>query len=81
MTASLKISTDEQNETEQKLHLTTNTVTVLPHHISIVPLMDINHAINTKFPSEALLKIEETPFLTIEQQQLVLIATLQDLGS
>ena len=30
-----KISTDEENETEQKLHLIiTNTVTIPPHHIS-----------------------------------------------
>ena len=50
MIASLQISTDEQNETEQKLHLiTTNTVTIPPQHISLVPLKTINQAINTKF--------------------------------
>ena len=82
MIASLKISTSKQNETEQKLHsITTNTVTILPHHISLVPLKAINQAKNTKFPSEALFKIKEDPFLTIEQPGLVLIPTLQNLGS
>ena len=72
MIDSLKISTDEHNETEQKLCLiTTNTVTIPPQHISLVPLKANNQAINTKFPSEALLEIEENPFLTIEQPELV----------
>ena len=79
---SLKISTDEQNETEQKLGLiTTNTVTILPHHIFLVPLKAIDQARNIKFPSEALLEIEENSFLTIKQWELVLIPTLQKLGS
>ena len=82
MIASLTISTDEQNETEQKLCLiTTNTVTIPPHHVSVVPLKAINQEMNTKFPSEALLEIEENPFPTIEQPELVLIPILQKLGS
>ena len=80
--ASLKISTDEQNETEPKICLIiTTTVTIPPHHISFVPLKVINQAINTRFPSEALLEIEENPFLTIEQPELVLMPTVQRLGS
>ena len=47
--ASLKISEDNQIKTEQKLCLTTtNTVTIPPYHISIVPLKAINQA-NTKY--------------------------------
>ena len=62
--ASLKMSTDEQNKTERKLHLIpTNTVTIPPHHVSLVPLKAINQTINTKIPSEALLEIKENPFL------------------
>ena len=80
--ASLKGLADVQNVTEQKIHLiTTNTVTILPHHISFVPLEAINQVINIKFPSEALLEIEENPFLTIEQPELVLMPILQRLGS
>ena len=51
--ALLKISTDEQNDTEQKLYLvTTNTVTIPSHYISLVPFKAINQAINTKIQSE-----------------------------
>ena len=68
----------KQNETEQKLCLiTTNTVTIPPYHISLVPLKTINQTKNAKIQSEALLEIEEYP----EQQELVLIPTLQKLGS
>ena len=82
MIASLKISTDEPNETDQKICLlTTNTVTIPPHHISLVPLKATNQTMNTKFPSEASLEIEENPFLTIEQPELLLIPTLEKLGS
>ena len=82
MIASLKISRDNQNETELKLHLITrNTVTIPPHQISLVPLKAINQAINTKFPSEPLLEIEGNPFLTTEQPELVLISISQKLGS
>ena len=66
----------------QKIHLiTTTTVTIPPLHISLVPLKAINQVINTEFPSEALLEIEENPFLTIEQPKLVFMPTLQRLGS
>ena len=58
-----KLSTEQQNETEEKIHLiTNNTVTIPPHHISLVPLKAINQTINTKFPSEALLEKEDTNF-------------------
>ena len=78
----IKISADEQNETEQKIcSITTNTVTIPPFYISLVPFKAINQVINIKFPSEPLLEIEENPFLTIEQPKLVLIPTLQTLGS
>ena len=78
----IKILTDEQNGTEQKICLiTTTTVTIHPHHISLVLLKAINQAANTKFPSEALLEIKENPFLTIQQTDLVLMPTLQGLGS
>ena len=78
----IKISTDEQKETKQKIHLkNTVPVTIPPHHISLVPLKAIIQAINTKFPSEALLEIEENPFLTIEQPELVLMPIIPRLGS
>ena len=49
MIASFKILTDDQNETEQKLHLITiNIVAIQPYLISIVPLKAINQPINTK---------------------------------
>ena len=79
MIASLKLSADE---TEQKLCLiTTNTDTIIPYHISIVPLKVVNQARNTNIQPDALIKIEENPFLTIEQPKLVLIPTLQKLES
>ena len=66
MIASLKISTVEQNETEHKIHLiASNTITIPHHHVFLIPLKAINQTINTKFSSEALLKIEENSFLTI----------------
>ena len=72
----IKISTDEQNETEQRIHLIIiKTVTVPPHHISLVPQKAINQAISTEFPSEALLEIEENPFLTITKQFLTINKT------
>ena len=62
MIASLKISTDKQNEAEQRLCLITkNTITIPPYHISPVPLKAINQAINTKIKSEALLEIGIKP--------------------
>ena len=73
---------NRSNETEQKLHLiTTNTVTIPPYDISLLPLKALNQAINTKTKAEALLEIEENSFLTIEQLELLLIPTVQKLGS
>ena len=80
MIASLNISTDDQNETDQKLHLiTTNTVTIPPHHASFGPIKAINQTINTLF-IWSILDIEASPFLTTEQSELILILTLQKLG-
>ena len=63
--ALLKISTNWQTEIElKKTCLITTTVTIFPHHISIVPLKAINQAINTKFTLETLLQIGRNPFLT-----------------
>ena len=45
----------------RKCLITSNTVTIPPHLISIVPWKAIYPAISTKFPSEALLDIEENP--------------------
>ena len=80
--ASPKISTDEQIEIVQRIHLiTANTVTIPPYHISTVPLKAINQAINTSLQPDAFTEIEENPFLATEQLDLVLIITLQKLGS
>ena len=65
--ASLKISADEQNETEHKLCLiTTFTVTIPPYHIYIAPLKAINQPINNNIQPDTLIEIEENPFLAIE---------------
>ena len=65
-----------------KIHLITmTTVTILPYHIPLVPLTAVNLTTNTRFWSGALLEIKENPFLTIEKSELVLISTLQRLGS
>ena len=44
-----------------------NTVPILPHYLSLVPLKAINWAINTKFPPDTLLEIEENPFLMTQK--------------
>ena len=64
------------------MHLiTTTTVTIPPNHISLAPVKANIQVINTKFPSEALLEIEENPFLTIEGPGLFLMPPLLRLGS
>ena len=78
--ASLKYQ--KENKTEQKLCLiTTNTVTIQRYQISIAPLRAFNQAINNNMQPDALIETEENPFLAIEQPDLVLIPTLQKLGS
>ena len=81
MTVFLETPSGKQYETYQKLHLiTNNTVTIPPYHISIASLKAINHTISKNIKPNTLIKIEENPFLAIEQQDIVLIPILQKLG-
>ena len=49
-----------------------NTVSLPPDHICIAQMKAINQVINNNFRPNALREIEETPFLAIEQPDLVL---------
>ena len=60
--ACLNIYANEQNETEQKLYLiTTNTVSILPYHISIAILKAINQAIINNIQPDAFIEKKKTP--------------------
>ena len=77
----LETLSGKQHETDQKLYLITKiSVTITPQHISIAPLKTINHAKSNNIKPKTLIEIEETPFLAIEQLDLVLIPMLQKLG-
>ena len=80
----LEILAGKQNETEQKLHLmTSNTVTIPHNHISIVPIKAIKQLINNNFKPNDLIEIEANPFLTTEQELILIpmLQKLQNLGS
>ena len=77
--ASLEISAGKKHETDQKLHLITNN-TIPLYHIPIAPFKVINHVMNNNIKHNTLIEIEETPFLPIEQPDLVPIPMLQKLG-
>ena len=55
-------------------------VTIPPYHISIVPLKSINHALSSNIKPNTLIEIEEKPFLSIEQLDLIITPMLQRLG-
>ena len=79
--ALLETPSCKPQEAGQKLHLMTNhTVTILPYHISIIPVKSINHALSSNIKSNTLIEIEENPFLSIEQPDLIMIPMLQKLG-
>ena len=57
-----------------------DTVTIPPYHISIIPLKSIKHALNNNIKPNTLIEIEENPFLSIKQPDLIFIPMLQKLG-
>ena len=59
--------------------MTKSTVTLQPHHISVVPLISINDP--NKIHTDTLLEVEENPFFTIEQPNITIIPTLQKLDN
>ena len=59
---------------------TSNTVTIPPYHIPIAPLKAIIHVISNNIKPNTLIDIQENPFLTIEQPDLVVIPMQQKLG-
>ena len=69
-----------KQEKGKKIHvITKSTVTLPPHHISIIPLTptDYPHKIHT----DTLLEMEENPFFTIEQPDITIILALQKLDN
>ena len=78
---SLEVPAGKQHETDHKLCLiTNNTVTIPSCHIFITPLKAINHVVSNNIKPNNLIEIEETPFLVIEQLDIVLTPVLQKLG-
>ena len=69
----------KQEINEKICVVTKHTVTHLPYYISIVPLTSINHTesilINT------LIEIEGNPFFSLEQPNIIIMPTLQELDS
>ena len=56
--------TDEQEKNGVICLITQHTVTLPPHHMSIVPLTPINYTANMH--TNILIEIEENPFFSIE---------------
>ena len=80
--ALLKISTNGKNEIDSKICLiTTTTVQIPPQDISLVPLKVINQSIKYKISIRNNTIIEEHPLLMLKLPKLVLLPTLQRLGS
>ena len=71
--------TDKQEINEKTHVVAKHTVTLPPHHMSIVPLTPINYTgnIQANTPPE----VEENPFFLIGQQNITIIPALQKLGS
>ena len=71
--------TDKQERDKNICVVTNHTVTISPYHISIVPLTPINQirSIYTNIP----LQIEDSLFISINQPNIAIIPTLQELES
>ena len=79
--ASLEKSSDEKQVIDKRMHLVANyTVTIPPYQISVVPLILVTNTCDTNLRPHTLLEIEETPFLSIDQQNMKIIPILQKLG-
>ena len=79
--AFLETPSGKPQGTGQKLCLMTNhTVTKPLYHISIIPLKSINHVLNNNIKPSNLIEIENNPFLSIKQLDLIIIPMLQKLG-
>ena len=69
-----------KQETDDKICvMTKSTVTLPPHHISIVSLTAINYP--GKVHTDILLGMKENPFFTIKQQNITIIPALQKLDN
>ena len=79
--AFLETPSDKPPETYKKLCLmTSHTVTIPPYHISIVPFKSVHHALSSNIKPNTLIEVEENPFLSIEQLDMIIIPMLQKLG-
>ena len=65
--------TNKQETYEKICVITKSRVTLPPHHISIVPLMPVNHP--GKIHTDTLLEMEENPFFTFEQHMIIIPAS------
>ena len=69
-----------KQETDEKNHIITkSTVTLSPHHISMVPLTLTNYS--SKKHTDTLLEMEENTFFAIEQPNITTIHALQKLDN
>ena len=53
-----------------------HTITIPPYHNSIIPLQPVNHTFETNLQPNTLLKLEENPFLFIEQLTITIVPVL-----
>ena len=78
--AFLETPSGKPQETDQELCLIINHTVIIPlYHISIAPLKPINHTISSNIKPNTLNEIEENPFLSIKQWNLIIIPMLQKL--
>ena len=78
--ASLETSLDEKQVIDKRTCIVANhTVTIPCYHMSVTPLKQVNYTCDTNLNSNTLLEIEESPFLSIEQPNMMIIPVLQKL--
>ena len=66
--------------TGERIHvITKSTLTLLPHHISIVLFTPVNYP--GKIHTDTLLEMEENPFFAIEQPNITIVPALQKLDN
>ena len=77
----LETPSGKPQETGQELCLMANhTAPIPPYNIFINPLKSINHAVSSNIKPNALIEIEETPFLSIKKPDLIIMPMVQKLG-
>ena len=60
--------------------MTNHIVTIQPYCISIIPLKSVNHSLRHNIKPSTIIEIEENPFLSIEQPDMIIIPKFQKLG-